>query len=153
MLLSFPIVRDLPPGLGLVPRHHMTAGKPRLFGISGRGNICLRKLFINAARAALPTLSKADMRQWMGDLLVRAKCNVAMVALAYKLARIAWATPRPGTTFVRPMDVLHDLHRRWSGCSGLLVHLRSLKATMNQNPFRVQILKSVPQVLTSDTVA
>ena len=104
---AFSIARDLPAWLGLVPRQHTTGGKPRLFGINRRGNIYLRQLFIHGARAALPTLSKADtpLGQWLSGLLARAHYNVAVVALAAKLARIAWATLRRGTTFEQSMPV------------------------------------------------
>lgn len=104
---AFSIARDLPAWLGLVPRQHTTGGKPRLYGISRRGNIYLRQLFIHGARAALPTLSNADtpLGQWLRGLLARAHYNVAVVALAAKLARIAWATLRRGTTYERPMPV------------------------------------------------
>src|SRR6185295_4178992 len=48
--------RDLAARLGLVPRQVTTGAKPRLVGISKRGNKYLRKLLIHGARAALPTL-------------------------------------------------------------------------------------------------
>ena len=50
-------------------------------------------------------------------------------------------------------DVFDQLVSCVFRCSGLLVHLRSLKATMNQKPSVVQIIKSVPQVLTSGIFA
>ncbi|MEM9592393.1 MAG: IS110 family transposase [Pseudomonadota bacterium] len=105
---AFSTARDLPAWLGLIPRQHTTGGRPRLFGISRRGNIYLRQLFIHGARAALPTLSKADtsLGQWLRSLLARAHYNVAVVALAAKLARIAWATLRRGTTFERAMPAI-----------------------------------------------
>src|SRR6185312_16156390 len=49
--------RDLAAWLGLVPRQNTTGGKPRLLGISKRGNKYLRKLIIHGARAALPSLA------------------------------------------------------------------------------------------------
>lgn len=103
---AFSIARDLPAWLGLVPRQHTTGGKPRLFGISRRGNVYLRQLFIHGARAALPTLSKADtpLGHWLRGLLTRAHYNVVVVALAAKLARIAWASLRRGTTFEQSMS-------------------------------------------------
>ena len=51
--------RDLAAWLGLVPKQSTTGGKPRLLGISKRGNACLRKLLIHGARAALPSLSRS----------------------------------------------------------------------------------------------
>lgn len=102
---AFSIARDLPAWLGLVPRQNTTGGKPRLLGINRRGNTYLRQLFIHGARAALPTLSKVDtpLGHWLRGLLTRAHYNVAVVALAAKLARIAWATLRRGTTFEQSM--------------------------------------------------
>ncbi|EEX08966.1 transposase for insertion sequence element A [Ruegeria lacuscaerulensis ITI-1157] len=111
---AFSTARDLPAWLGLVPRQHTTGGKPRLYGISRRGNIYLRQLFIHGARAALPSLSKAEtpLGQWLRGLLARAHYNVAVVALAAKLARIAWATLERGTTFERSMPGLAEKRNR-----------------------------------------
>lgn len=104
---AFPRARDLPAWLGLVPRQHTTGGKPKLLGISRRGNIYLRRLFIHGARAALPSLAKADnaLGNWLRALLARAHANVVVVALAARLARIAWAILRHGTKFGCPMAV------------------------------------------------
>jgi transposase len=100
---AFARARDLPAWLGLVPRQHTTGGRPRLLGISKRGNAYLRQLFIHGARAALASMSKADdaTGRWLRGLLVRAHHNVVVVALAAKLARIAWATLRKKTSFGR----------------------------------------------------
>lgn len=88
--------RDLAAWLGLVPRQATTGGKPRLLGISKRGSKYLRKMLIQGARAALPTLRKSDTRlgAWLRALLSRAHPNVAVVALAAKMARIIWALLR-----------------------------------------------------------
>jgi len=93
--------RDLSAWLGLVPRQLTTGGKPRLFGISKRGNKYLRKLLIHGARAALPHLAEraTALGRWAKGLLARVHQNVAVVALANKLARIAWAVLRRGETF------------------------------------------------------
>ncbi len=93
--------RDLAAWLGLVPRQHTTGGKPKLLGISKRGNKYLRMLFIHGARAAMPWLAKTrtPLGAWLRGLLARAHRNVAIVALANKLARIAWATLRHGSSF------------------------------------------------------
>jgi transposase len=94
--------RDLSAWLGLVPRQSTTGGKPRLLGISKRGNKYLRKLLIHGARAALPHLAARDtaLGRWAKGLLARVHHNVAVVALANKLARIAWAVLRRGENFV-----------------------------------------------------
>ncbi len=52
--------RDLAAWLGLVPRQSTTGGKPRLMGISKRGNTYLRKRLIHGARAALPYVAERD---------------------------------------------------------------------------------------------
>ena len=90
--------RDLAAWLGLVPRQVTTGGKPRLLGISKRGNKYLRKLLIHGARAALPTLSASPtpIGQWLQGLMARAHKNTVVVALANKLARIVWAVLRRG---------------------------------------------------------
>jgi len=93
--------RNLAAWLGLVPRQATTGGKPRLLGITKRGSKYLRKMLIQGARAALPTLSRSNTRlgQWLRGLLARAHSNTVVVALAAKMARIVWALLRYGTTF------------------------------------------------------
>ena len=87
--------------LGLVPRQMTTGGKPRLLGISKRGNRYLRKNLIHGARAVLPYLveRKTPLGRWARRLLARAHQNVVVVALANKLARIAWAVLAHGCTY------------------------------------------------------
>lgn len=98
---SFSHARDLGAFLGLVPRQHTTGGKPRLLGISKRGNTYLRTLLIHGARAALPSLAKSEtaLGAWLRGLLMRCHPNTVVVALANKLARIAWALLRRETNF------------------------------------------------------
>ena len=75
---AFASARDLPAWLGLVPRQHTTGGKPKLLGISKRGNAYLRGLFIHGARAALASLSQVEdaTGRWLRGLLARAHYNV-----------------------------------------------------------------------------
>jgi transposase len=98
---AFRRARDLGAWLGLVPKQHTTGGKPRLLGITKRGNKYLRTLLIHGARAALPSLaaSASPMGAWLRRLLARTHRNVAIVALAGKLARIAWAVLRGQESF------------------------------------------------------
>ena len=93
--------RDLAAWLGLVPRQFTTGGRPKLLGISKRRNKYLRKLLIHGARAALPYVAERDtpLGRWVKALSDRAHPNVAVVAFANKLARIAWAVLRRGETF------------------------------------------------------
>lgn len=96
--------RDLAAWLGLVPRQATTGGKPRLLGITKRGSRYLRKLLIQGARSAMPTLRKTDTRlgAWLRGLLARAHSNTAVVALAAKLARIVWALLRHDRAYEMP---------------------------------------------------
>ncbi|RWM64902.1 MAG: IS110 family transposase, partial [Mesorhizobium sp.] len=98
---SFARARDLGAWLGLVPRQHTTGGKPRLLGISKRGNKYLRTLLIHGARAALPSLARSQtlLGAWLRSLLVRRHRNTVVVALANKLARIAWVILRREAPF------------------------------------------------------
>lgn len=101
---SFAKARDLGAWLGLVPRQHTTGGKPRLLGISKRGNTYLRTLLIHGARAALPSLarSKIPLGCWLTGMIERGvHRNAVVVALANKLARIAWAALRKDAIFDR----------------------------------------------------
>jgi transposase len=93
--------RDLAAWLGLVPRLMTTRGRPRLLGISKRGNKYLRKLLVHGARAAMPSLaaSATSLGTWLRGLLGRVHKNAATVALANKLARIVWAVLRHGRKF------------------------------------------------------
>lgn len=85
--------RDVSAALGLVPRQHSSAGKARLLGISRRGDPYLRGLLIHAARAVgIRAPGKHDrLSRWVQRLRAERGFNKAVVALANKLARIAWA--------------------------------------------------------------
>jgi transposase len=98
---SFARGRDLAAWLGLVPRQVTTGGKPRLVGITKRGNKYLRKLLIHGARSALPSLltSATPLGGWLRALMQRVHKNAAVVALANKLARIVWVVLRRGEEF------------------------------------------------------
>jgi transposase len=98
---SFARGRDLAAWLGLVPRQQTTGGKPRLKGITKRGDVYLRKLLIQGARAAMTPLAAANtaLGKWLRGLRSRAHVNIVVVALANKLARIAWALLRTGHNF------------------------------------------------------
>lgn len=93
--------RDLAAWLGLTPRQATTGGKPRLLGISKRGNRYLRANLIHGARAVLPAILSQDtpLGRWARALSERAHRNVVVVALAAKLARIVWAVLRRGRPF------------------------------------------------------
>ena len=84
---SFARGRDLSAWLGLVPRQQTTGGRPRLKGITKRGNVYLRKLLIHGARAAITPLSGTNtlLGKWLRGLRARAHINTVVVALANKL--------------------------------------------------------------------
>src|SRR5260370_12779706 len=85
--------RDLAGWVGMVPREYTTGGKQKLLGISKRGNSYLRKLFVQGARAVMQHRHNQapELSTWLAQLLARSHQNVAIVALANKLLRIAWA--------------------------------------------------------------
>jgi transposase len=85
--------RQLAAWLGLVPRQHSSGGKPRLLGISKRGDTALRTLLIHGARAVIRmAATKPEMADsWVMKLCRRRHKNIAAVALAAKNARTAWA--------------------------------------------------------------
>lgn len=89
--------------LGLVPGQYSTGGKQKLLGISKRGNGYLRKLLVNGARAVLQCKEKqsSGLHAWLSKLASRAHSNIVAVALANKLARMAWALLTKGE-FYRP---------------------------------------------------
>jgi transposase len=96
--------RDLAAWLGLVPRQHSTGGKARLLGISKRGNPYLRRLFIHGGRAVLARVKREDhtFGSWLDRLEGRSPRNVAVVAMANKLARIAWSVLTSGRPYCVP---------------------------------------------------
>ena len=85
--------REVAAWLGLVPRQHSTGGKTRLFGVTKRGNPYLRRLLIHGARSVTLHMHRDRHRlgAWVSSLETRTHRNVAVVALANKLARISWA--------------------------------------------------------------
>lgn len=87
--------------LGLVPKQHSSGGKDTLLGISKRGNAYLRTLFIHGARAVLRTAATKNDRfsRWANALHARRGHNRACVAVANKLARIAWVVMAKGEAY------------------------------------------------------
>lgn len=81
---------------GLAPRHTGSGGKVVMGGISKRGNPFLRTVLTNGARAVLCS-PKAP--QWALTLLQRRPFNVVVVALANKMARMAWAIVARGRSY------------------------------------------------------
>jgi transposase len=90
---AFTSARQVAAWLGLVPRQDSSGGKPRLLGISKRGDVYLRTLLIHGARAVVKAAAQKDDSQsrWINDLVKRRNANIAAVAVANKNARIVWA--------------------------------------------------------------
>ncbi len=93
--------RDFAAWLGLAPRQNSSGGKEKLGRITKQGNPYLRRLLVLGATASLRWLSKrADpVAVWTGRLLQRRPGRLVTVALANKLARIAWAIMTTGELF------------------------------------------------------
>ncbi len=97
--------REFAAWVGLVPREHSTGGKQKLLGISKRRNSYLRRLFVQGARAVLQFREKQSpgLSAWLAQLTARTHYNVAGVALANKLARMAWAVLSTGEAYRPPV--------------------------------------------------
>jgi transposase len=97
--------REFAAWTGLVPREHSTGGKQKLLGISKRGNRYLRKLFVQCARAVLQRKTKQapGLKVWLEKITSRTHRHVAAVALANKLARMAWAVLATGEAYRAPL--------------------------------------------------
>lgn len=99
---QFRRARDMAAWLGLVPREHSTGGKTTLLGISKRGNRYLRKLLVHGARSCVMHMDRSRDRlgAWLDSLERRMHGNKVTVALAAKIARIAWVIlTRPGALY------------------------------------------------------
>jgi transposase len=85
--------RQLAAWIGLVPKQYSSGGKPKLLGISKRGDKYLRTLMVHGARSViLRARTKAGYAEsWLGRLLARRHKNIAACALANHSARVAWA--------------------------------------------------------------
>jgi len=98
---SFRSGREFAAYVGLVPRHRGTGGKVRMLGISKRGDTYLRTLLVHGARSVLLARQRPGQPAdpWLTKLLERRHKNVAIVAMANKLARIIWAVLAHGRTY------------------------------------------------------
>jgi transposase len=92
--------RSLAAWIGLVPRQHSTGGKERLGRISKQGNRHLRWLLVAGAMAVIRYARQhGTKRPWLIRLMERRPIKVAAVALANKIARMAWAMMVRGERF------------------------------------------------------
>ena len=96
--------RDFSAWIGLVPKQNSSGGKERLGNISKRGDRYLRSLFTTGALAVIryAKIHGTRHRPWLTSLLARRPTKVAAIALANKLARMAWAMMAKGERYKEP---------------------------------------------------
>lgn len=95
--------REFAAWIGLVPRQHSTGGKQKLSGISKQGDRYLRRLLIVGATAVIRhARPHPDKHPWLTKLLGKMSAKKVAVALANKMARIAWAILAKGSTYRAP---------------------------------------------------
>ena len=95
--------RDFAAWVGLVPREDSTGGKQKLGPISKQGDRYLRRILVVGACAVLRRArQQPEKYPWLTQLLARRPFKVVAVALANKMARIAWALLAKGGTYRAP---------------------------------------------------
>jgi transposase len=101
---AFRSERDFSAWIGIVPKQHSSGGKDRLGSISKRGDRYLRGLFIAGAFVVIRyvKIHGSKQRPWLTALPARRHTKVAAIALANKIARIAWAMMARGEHYKEP---------------------------------------------------
>ena len=97
--------RNFSAWIGLVPKQHSSGGKERLGSISKQGDRYLRSLFVAGALAVIrcAKIHGTQHRPWLTALLGRRRTKVAAIALANKIARMAWAMMAKGERYRNPV--------------------------------------------------
>jgi transposase len=97
--------RDFSAWIGLVPKQNSSGGKDRLGSISKQGDRYLRGLFTAGALAVIryAKIHGTKHRPWLTALLARRPTKVVAIALANKLARMAWAMMAKGERYKQPV--------------------------------------------------
>ena len=97
--------RNFSAWIGLVPKQHSSGSKDRLGSISKQGDRYLRSLFVAGALAVIryAKIHGTKHRPWLTALLARRPTKVAAIALANKLARMAWAMMAKGERYRQPV--------------------------------------------------
>ena len=88
-----------------MPKQHSSGGRERLGGISKQGDRYLRSLFVAGALAVIryAKIHGSKHRPWLAALLARKPTKVAAIALANKMARMAWAMMAKGERYRQPV--------------------------------------------------
>jgi transposase len=99
--------RDFSAWVGLVPKQNSSGGKDKLGSISKQGDRYLRSLFTAGALAVIryAKIHGTKHRPWLTALLARRHTKVAAIALANKLARMAWAMMATGERYNYPASL------------------------------------------------